>query len=309
MRPAPSSALRHPLNFALGADSRVRVLRVLLHTSEPMTRAGLAVATRLTKPATAAVVAALEVLGLVRPVGIGARQGWVCRKEHALITPLRELFDAETTRFEGLIAELRSALTALEPAVVGAWLEGEVARGEDRPGEPVTVVVIVDDAALSELRPALRARLDRVEAQFDLTVESRIVRRGELPPLQGTEKDTLHLYGLDRAALTLPVRTAARKGGHQERDTELLARAAEIAEAIARDPDLVRRAQRRLEQRLKEASPQVRPTLEEWKTILATMSTARLRRFLVDRGERATRLRQSMPFTGLLPESRRRTAR
>lgn len=308
MRPAPSSALRHPLNFGLGTDARVRVLRVLLHTSEPMTRAGLAVATRLTKPATAAVVAGLEVLGLVRPVGIGARQGWVCREEHALIAPLRSLFDAETSRFERLIAELRSAVSALEPAMLGAWLEGDVATEADRPGEPVTVVVMVDDTPLSELRPALRGRLDRVEARFDLTIESTIVRRGELPPPRGPEKDTLHLYGLDRAALSRPVRTAVRKAGHQDRDAELLARGAQIAEAIARNPDLVKRAHRRLEQRLKEASPRARPALEEWKTILATMSTARLRRFLVDRGERATRLRQSMPFAGLLSESCRRTA-
>lgn len=197
----------------------------------------------------------------------------------------------------------------LEPAVVGAWLEGDVASEEDRPGEPVTMVVIVDEVPLSELRLALRERLDRVEAQFDVTIESRIVRRADLPPGRATEKVTLHLYGLDRAALTLPIRTADKRPGHQDRDAELLARAAEIAAAIARDPDMVKRAQRRLEQRLQEASPRTRPTLEEWRRILATMSTARLRRFLIDRGERATRLRQSMPFAGLLPESRRRSAR
>src|SRR5262249_46541609 len=52
-------------------------------------------------------------------------------------------------------------------------------------------------------------------------------------------------------------------------------------------------------------SPGEQRELREWDRILRTMSTARLRRFLVDRGERATRLRQTLPFVGALTAAER----
>ena len=61
-------------------------------------------------------------------------------------------------------------------------------------------------------------------------------------------------------------------------------------------PSLVERAQRNLERRLRDASPGEHKVLEEWAQILRTTSLPRLRRFLVEDSERATRLRQSLPF-------------
>jgi hypothetical protein len=46
--------------------------------------------------------------------------------------------------------------------------------------------------------------------------------------------------------------------------------------------------------------------LREWDRVLQTMSLARLRRFLTDRGERATRLRQTLPFLDALSSAERK---
>jgi hypothetical protein len=55
------------------------------------------------------------------------------------------------------------------------------------------------------------------------------------------------------------------------------------------------------------ASPQERHELDEWAHSLRTASPGRLRRLLVDPGERATRLRQTLPFLGILSPEERRT--
>ena len=70
------------------------------------------------------------------------------------------------------------------------------------------------------------------------------------------------------------------------------------------------RARAFITSRLTKAAPGEQRELREWDRILRTMSTARLRRFLVDPGERATRLRQTLPFVGALTaEERARVAR
>jgi hypothetical protein len=49
----------------------------------------------------------------------------------------------------------------------------------------------------------------------------------------------------------------------------------------------------------------VRQEMEEWEMILDTLPPARLRAFLADPGERATRLRQSLPFVAVLTPAER----
>jgi hypothetical protein len=81
--------------------------------------------------------------------------------------------------------------------------------------------------------------------------------------------------------------------------------AALIADRLKQDPALVDETRRYIERRLPGASPGERLELEEWRDILATMSAARLRRFLVRDDARAARLRQSLPFlSALSPDER-----
>jgi len=58
--------------------------------------------------------------------------------------------------------------------------------------------------------------------------------------------------------------------------------------------------------RLARATPPERRELREWDRVLETMSLAQLRRFLTDRSERATRLRQTLPFLDALSPAERK---
>ena len=68
------------------------------------------------------------------------------------------------------------------------------------------------------------------------------------------------------------------------------------AAALQRRPELVREARDEVAKRMATVAPPEAKTLREWQEVLDGMSIPRLRRWLVGRSERATRLRQSMPL-------------
>ncbi len=81
--------------------------------------------------------------------------------------------------------------------------------------------------------------------------------------------------------------------------------AAAVAEHIRRDPELLKCVRLRLERRIMDGSRRGRALEQEWLRLLDTLSLAALLDFLVEDSERATQLRQSSPFTGILsPEER-----
>jgi hypothetical protein len=92
---------------------------------------------------------------------------------------------------------------------------------------------------------------------------------------------------------------------HSDLDARGLAFGNAIAAAIKEDPVLIERARAWIETRMKKASAGERRELEEWRRLLRTTSPARLRRVLTDPGERATRLRQTMPFLDALSAAER----
>src|SRR6478735_7919728 len=76
------------------------------------------------------------------------------------------------------------------------------------------------------------------------------------------------------------------------------------AAKIAADPALIERARGTLRRWMAEASPRVLPVLLEWETLLSGPMEEILA-CLKDTGERATRLRQSSPFAGILSPAER----
>lgn len=112
--------------------------------------------------------------------------------------------------------------------------------------------------------------------------------------------------GLPPAAF-LPQEQQARPQvrSHADLDARAHALAREIARRLKHDPELVGRALDFVENRLADASSGERQELEEWRQLLQTASPMRIRRFLVDPGERATRLRQTLPFVGMLTPAER----
>ncbi|MGH7564597.1 MAG: hypothetical protein ACREK5_09275 [Gemmatimonadota bacterium] len=83
---------------------------------------------------------------------------------------------------------------------------------------------------------------------------------------------------------------------HTDPDRRSLALGRAIADRLSQDPSLIERAREYIERRLKRASSGEKKELHEWKRLLESLSPVQIRRLLVDPGERATRLRQTLPF-------------
>lgn len=92
---------------------------------------------------------------------------------------------------------------------------------------------------------------------------------------------------------------------HEEHDARARRLAVAIAAKLKADPGLAALAADRVRRRAKEASAGEQQELAEWARLLSTLSPARLRAFLVEDSERATRLRQSLPALQLLSSTER----
>lgn len=304
--PRRQSALRAPLNYLLGTEASVRVLRVLVHADAPLLAAEIARRAALQRASVTATVRRLSDVGVVEPVGLGTGQLVRLRSEHPLGAAIAALFRAEVDRYRRIEEGLRKGVVALGPSLDAAWIEGPVAQCIDTPGDPVSVRLVAAASHLRGLCDAFRKAVIPLEQAEDVTVDIVGSTCADLEAAPAVERDrwaeVIPLHGLAPAVLlgggTPAAKTGARRS-HADADADALAFARRLADRLAQDPTLVRDALQLLQRRLLVASNRLRPELEEWDTVLRTMSLARLRRFLIDPGERATRLRQSLPFIGL----------
>jgi DNA-binding transcriptional ArsR family regulator len=313
------SALRAPLNDVFGTEGAVRLLRVLTMESTPMSVGVLAKRTRLDRSAARRALGALVDSGLVDARGAGRAPHYTLRHTHPHSPAITALFEAEHRRAEAVLDGIKGAVRRLSPPPTAVWLEGAAATEADEPGEPLLVRVVAPAPSLRETVDSLRQALGPLEQALDVPLElsgatpADLASRRELDrQWQLRLRDARSLGGLPPTAfLPRPSATAHadRPEGRVRTHANLDERGLAIAEAIARrlrgDPTLVARALELVEHRLANASAHERHELEEWAQLLRTASPARLRRFLVDRGERATRLRQTLPFLGVLTPGER----
>lgn len=320
MRPPAKrqSALRAPLNDLFGTEGAVRLLRVLSTETESIGAAELARRAGLTPAAARRGLAALLDTGLVGIQGDRRSESYILRRSHPLASPVAMLFDAERQRAESLLAGIRERTKHLKPPPVAVWIEGAAARGTDEPGEPVLLRVIAPASALAALLGHLRHSLQSLEESLDVTIDVVGATPADLAAGGASRSEWAERLRDAKSVIGLPpdayVHKAAPSEGrepkrrirsHQDVDLHGLALAHAIARRLRKEPTLIARAKEFVEQRLPNASPRERHELEEWRHLLGTASPARIRRFLVDQGERATRLRQTLPFLGILTPAER----
>jgi len=317
MRPISrhQSALTAPLNKVLGTEANVRVLRVLTGTSTPVSPSKLAQQTGLTLPGVAKAVTALENTGLVEYVGAGTRRPVQLRSAHPLADSLRALFSAERSRYGAVLDGLKHAAQQITPPPRAVWVQGPVADLADRPGDTLIVGLLAGPRELDHAATSLAAAVEDLERDLDVSIEIRGRTAADL--LSGTDEELTELrhvvpvLGPPPWALLSPelpggAPSAARHTfSHADLDARARALATAIAERIRTDPSIVERARAHLTTRLASASPGEQRELREWERILGTMTLPRLRRFLVDDGERATRLRQTLPLLAVLTPAER----
>jgi predicted transcriptional regulator len=306
MRPPAlqQSALRHPLNAILGREANVRILRVLALESIPIGRTEIARQAQLQARGMKKLLATLEDIGAIEVVARGRQQSYRLSERLGLMHHVKLAFSNEHERARQIMDEFAQAGASHGGDIKAAWIEGPVAERTDRTGDVLVFGVLAAQSDDGQLLLRLRDRMNMIQRKWDIAVELRLVREADLESMTTAERAALDrvqpVWGPPPRHFVEPIVTAvASQPGprtHAGRDAALHDRARQIADKISRDQSIITRAIEWIDRRLQLVSPGERLELTEWKDILTTMSAARVRRFLVQPGERATRLRQSMPF-------------
>jgi hypothetical protein len=256
----------------------------------------------------------LEDLGVIEAIGRGSYNRQYRRAVNfPLGNQLAALFTQERSHAETVIADIRRAVQSA--GIRAAWIEGPVAAGNDSPDDSIEVAVLADSAQVELVRNAVWSKLIDVERLRDVAIHLTVKSLADLQTSTAPELKRLSqvqiLSGpspvdlLHAGAPTLDAPHPSRTRSHSDRDEQALALARVIAKRIRRDPSIVEDAKRFITRRLAAASAGEQLELREWDALLANKSPARLSRFLTERSERATRLRQSLPFLEVLtPEER-----
>jgi len=288
------SPLRYPFDEIFGSVAQVRLLRVLVHDVDmPL---GVADAARLAGLTPAGARKALERLnesGFIERVGSGRAQKWGLKKNDEITRALRRLFVQEEKRYEELVTGLKDAVALQE--ILAAWIELVPLSM----AEPMDLCAVVEGGAITWIHEELRARLIRLEREFDLIIEVSVFTRADAPT-PGPE--AVFLWGIDVALQPLTRRPTQT---HSEADQRSLFLAESIAELIRSDPSLIKRALQHLNHLLHEDQGTARGDLVEWRQLLEAYSPERVRDLLVSTSSRGERLRQSSPFFAVLTPTER----
>lgn len=313
MRPTkhPESIIFAPLNRIFRTEAGVRLLRILSLTRHPLATAEVAARARLDPSGVRRALRELAEQGIVEAVGAGAAQPVRLRMAHPFAPALRSLFRTEAARAEAITNHVRRAASAIAPPPRAVWMVHPVPSGAS---EALQIGVLAPPAQVDVAAQVLRGELREMERREDLAVEVRGYTAADFAVLSTAERDALSaavpVLGPPPESLVAGDSEAwigGRVRDHADLDARALAIARVIGKRIVRDPTLIERAQKYVREYLKTAPPGERKEMEEWAAILETMPPPRLRKFLVNTGERATRLRQSLPFLGALTPAERTT--
>ena len=316
MRPPAErqSALRTPLNDILSTEVNVRVLRVLSSSQSPLGKSEVARRAALNPSGVRRSVADLIECGVLEPVGVGRRQLVTMRAAHPLAPALKSLFESERDVFSRFLESLRAAVGRLQPPPDSAWIEGPAAEGNDRPRDTIVLGLLASARDVDAIARELDSRTIDIMGEYDVIIEVKRWTAADLAtaprPQWSREEEVISLLGPPPTSF---VQQGSRRvaGGntrsrtHHDLDRRTLTIARVIAERLVEDPSLVSAARAFIARRMEHASPRERKDLDEWQELVDRLSVRQLRNFLVHPGERATRLRQSLPFVEVLSREER----
>lgn len=292
------------MNAILGTEVNVRILRVLAGTSVPMAPTEVATQAMVNRSGASRALAGLEELGVVEHIGVGRRQPVALRRSHPLAPALAALFEAEQNRFAKILEQLKLVVAGLTPAPKSVWMEGRVAAHQDRIGDVLRIGLLTGSKDVARSVARVESDTLPVQRKLDVTIEVRGLTEPDLVTLNAEEASKLDLvvpvFGPPPASFLGGLRRTPLRRSHREIDDDARALAAAIAAQLKRDPSILERAKKFVHERTPRASAAEQRELRQWETVLNTMTPPRLRQFLVDPGERATRLRQTLPFLAVL---------
>jgi len=302
MRPIVTvqNPLRFPLNEIFGTQSNVRLLRVLATDTEgPLTVADAARRAGLTIPGAQKALRRLVKSGLVRQVGGGKKQQYEICYSDPFGESVRGLFKSEKNRYEKLISHLQKIFEKIPPPPHAAWIQSFPGK----PDEALVLGLLHDTRYLAEYMRNLRKQFNRIEKNFDLTIEIVGHTKADIQFLE--DEVVMLLYGLSPFQSRNDGSEHAGPSNHRKRELWLKNLSIKVAESIEKDASLITRAREHIDQMLKTDRGLATGDIKEWRDILKTYSVPRLTNFMTSSSERAERLRQSNPFFAILtPEEK-----
>lgn len=137
--------------------------------------------------------------GVVTVRRAGNAQLWRWREAHYFTEPLSALFAAEHATLEALRSVVVEALSNSDD-VTRVVLYGSVARGDERPGSDIDLLVVVRS---QRAKAAVSARLDRLRARIGtgfgnalstiIYTSEEVRRKNRLPLLENIEREGIVL--------------------------------------------------------------------------------------------------------------------
>jgi hypothetical protein len=304
------------LNYILSTEVNVRVLRVISSSQSPLGKSEVARRAALNPSGVRRSVADLVECGILEPVGVGRRQLVTLRGTHPLAPAIKSLFESERDVLTQLLDSLRATVGHLLPPPDSAWIEGPAAKGNDRPGDAIVLGLLASAREVDAIARELETRTIDIMGKFDVIIEVKRWTAADLAtaslPQWSREGELISLLGPPPTAFIKQESRGVNEGStysrtHPDLDRRALTIARAIADRLAENPSLVSTAREFVARRLRDASPRERKDLGEWQSLLEHLSVQQLRNFLVHSGERATRLRQSLPFVEVLSKDERQS--
>lgn len=300
------SAVKYPLSAILGSRGHLVVLRELFRSGNPVSHSELLERTDLSRQGVYDVTKRLTETGVAAYSGSGRQQLIGLRRDFPLYDSLNQLFSSELKVYENFLETLKQIIGGLGKKPESVWIFGDAALGYDEYGDPIQLAVLGKLKEIDDITREFREKImvEKVEHSFDVTIDVRGVTIADLearPFL--TEGAVIRLWGLDPDNYLNPQTNGfAAVHGHQDFDERSLAESEVWSELLKSNPEIIPRTIKYLESRIREISNGEKSELLEWKHLLRNCSPQRLKKFLTSDSERATRLRQSLPFWPVLTE-------
>lgn len=202
----PAGPLRAPLDYLLGAPSRVAVLRVLAAGGAPVSQRELARRSGVQVRSAQQAIACCVALGVADRV-VGGRDHLVSlNRRHRLAAAVSAVFDAEADQFRALRERLRAwgQERGRRRAVRAVLLFGSAARGDDGPTSDLDVLVVTaDEGARRRIEEAFAVLADELRATFGVEARPLVMSRAglrarwrrRLPPVSDIVRDGVPILG------------------------------------------------------------------------------------------------------------------
>lgn len=202
----PTGPLRVPLDYLLGARSRVAVLRVLTGQGAPASQREVARRSGVQVRSAQQALDLFVALGVARRV-VGGRDYLVSlNRRHRLARDVAALFDAEAELFREVRQRLHAWAQRGERRgqVRAVVLFGSGARGDDTPTSDLDVLVVTtSDAVRTRVTDGCRALARELRADFGVDLRPLVLSRRELrgrwrrrhPPLPDVLADGVPILG------------------------------------------------------------------------------------------------------------------